>query len=144
MGGLDDLGGALEVGLEVGLVGAVVHDGGEAGLDAGEGLVVGAVIEVQGNGDGDVLVLNELLDHVGDNLEAGLPLGSTAGALDDQRGLELLAGVKDGRGPLKVVGVESTNAVVALLCGLKHCGCVNEHVSLTSQLKNKQKTEQHT
>ena len=109
-------------------MGAVVHDGGEAGLDALVALLVGAVVEVQGDGDGDVLVLDELVDHVGDDLEAGLPLGGAAGALDDERGLELLAGVQDGRGPLEVVGVEGTNAVVALLGALEHGSCVDEHV----------------
>ena len=91
-------------------------------------LLVGAVVEVQGDGDGNVLVLDELVDHVGDDLEAGLPLGGAAGALDDERGLELLAGVQDGRGPLEVVGVERADAVVALLGTLKHGLGVNEHV----------------
>ena len=128
MSDLHDLGGAGEVGLKVGLVGAVVHDGGEAGLDALEGVLVGAVVKVKGNGDGDVLVLDELVNHLGDDLEAGLPLGGTRGALNDDRALQLLRGIQDGRGPLEVVGIEGTNAVVALLGALEHGSCVDEHV----------------
>ena len=128
--GLDDLGRALEVDLEAGLVGAVVHDGGEAGLDALEDVLVGAVVEVEGHGHGDVLVLKELLDDVSADLVAALPLGSAAGALDDDRGLELLGGVKDRGRPLEVVGVERADGVVALLGTLEHGSCVNEHIDL--------------
>ena len=131
MGKLHDLGGVGKVGLEVLLVRAVVHDGGKAGVDALKGGLVGAVIEVKGNGHGDVLGLDEVLHHVGDELKGSLPLGSTAGALDDERRLQLLTGIQNGRGPLKVVGVECTNTIVALLGALKHCGCIDEH-SVTS------------
>ena len=130
MGGLDDLLGALEVELEGLLVGAVVHDGGEAGLDALEDVLIGAVVEVHGNRDGDVHVLDEVLDEVGDDLVAGLPLGGAGGALDDDGGLELLGGGEDARGPLEVVGVERADGVVALLRGLKHGSSVDEHVDL--------------
>ena len=136
VGELDDLGRAVDVGLEVGLVGAVIHDRGEAGLDALETSLVGAVVQVQGNRHGNVLVLDELTHHVSDDLEAGLPLGGTRGALDDDRALRLLGGVEDGGGPLEVVGVEGTNAVVALLGVLKHSGCIDEHV-ITSVVEDR-------
>ena len=54
VGQLHELLGALDVGLELGLVRAVVHDGGEARVDALEAVLIGAVIEVQGDGDGNV------------------------------------------------------------------------------------------
>ena len=111
-------------------MGAVVHDGGEAGLDALEDVLVGAVVEVEGNRDGDVLVLDELLHHVGDDLVADLPLGGATRALDDDRGLELLGGVENRGRPLEVVGVEGANGVVTLHSGLEHGSSVNEHVDL--------------
>ena len=130
VGGLDDLLGALEVEVEGLLVGAVVHDGGEAGLDALEDVLVGAVVKVERNGHGNVLVLDELLHDVSDDLVADLPLGGAARALDDDRGLQLLGGVKNRGRPLEVVGVEGANGVVALLSGLEHGSSVNEHVDL--------------
>ena len=130
VGGLDDLLGALEVEVEGLLVGAVVHDGGEAGLDALEDVLVGAVVEVQGHGHGDVLVLDELLHDVSHDLVADLPLGGAARALDDDRGLQLLGGVQDRGRPLEVVGVEGAHGVVALGRGLEHGSSVDEHVDL--------------
>ena len=93
------------------------------------------MIEVQGNRHGDVLVLDELLHEVGDDLVAGLPLGGTGGALEDDRGLQLLGGVEDRGRPLEVVGVERADGVVALGGGLQHGSGVDEHVDLHTLLE---------
>ena len=128
MGKLDELGGVLEVRLEVLLVGAVIHDGGEASLDGLEAVLVGAVIEVKGNRHGDVEGVHHVDDDVVAQLEAGHPLGGASGALDDERALELLGSREDAVGPLDVVRVERAEAVVALLGRLEHVRSVNEHV----------------
>ena len=128
MAELHDLGGALKVNLERGLVGAVVHDGGKTSVDSLEAVLVGAVIEVHGNRNGDVHVVNKISHDVANDLEAHLPLGGTSGALNDNRSLELLGGLKNGARPLEVVGVEGGDAVVTLYGGLEHSGCINEHV----------------
>ena len=54
VGGLDDLDSVIEICLEVLLMRAVVHDGGEACVDALKDILKRAMVEVQGNGDGDV------------------------------------------------------------------------------------------
>ena len=131
MGKLDDLLGAVEVELEGLLMGAVVHDGGEPGLDALEAVLVGTVIEMERHGDGDVQGLDGGLHHIGADLVAAHPLGGTAGALHDERGLRLLGGSEDGERPLEVVGVECAERVVAGLGFLEHLCCVDEH-GLTS------------
>ena len=121
------LGGTVEVHLEVGLMGAVVHDGGKAGLDALEAVLVRAVVEVKGNGHRDAHRLSQGVHNLGNDLEARLPLGGTGGALDDDGRLRLLGGSEDGTGPLKVVGVERGDGVVALFGRTKHRGSANEH-----------------
>jgi hypothetical protein len=125
VGDLHELLGVGDVRGEVLLVRAVVHDRGEAGLDALVAVLVRAVVEVEGHRHGDVLVLDELVDERGDDLEAGLPLGGAARALDDQRGLLGLGGVEDRRRPLQVVRVERADAVVPGLGLLEHVGCVD-------------------
>ena len=127
MGDLDDLGGLLEVDLEGLLMGAVVHDRREASVDALQAVLIGAMVEVKGDRHGDVLVLDEVLDDVGDDLERNLPLGSSARALDDNGRLSGLGGVEDRRGPLEVVGVECGDGVMALRCGVQHVFCAYEH-----------------
>ena len=87
MGELHELLGAVEVELEGLLVGAVVHDGGEARLDGLEAVLVRTMVEVERHGDGHAGRLDGGLDHVGADLEAAHPLGGTGGALDDQRAI---------------------------------------------------------
>ena len=127
MGDLDDLGGLLEVDLEDLLMGAIVHDRREASVDALQAVLVGAMVEMKGNRYGNVLVLDEVLDDVGDDLERDLPLGSTARALDDDGRLSGLSGVENRRSPLEVVGVECGDGVMALRCGVQHVFCAYEH-----------------
>ena len=127
MSELDDLLGAVEVELEGLLVGAVIHDRGEAGLDALEAVLVGTVIEVKSDGHGGTGGLDGSLDHVGADLEAAHPLGSASGALKDQRRLGLLSSLEDGERPLKVVGVERAEGIVTGLGLLQHICCVDEH-----------------
>ena len=46
------------------LVAAIEHDGGEAGGNAGLGTLIGAVIQMQGNGNGDAQALVLSLIHI--------------------------------------------------------------------------------
>ena len=85
------------------------------------------MVEVHGNGHGDLHVVAEVAHDVGNGLEALLPLGGAGGALDDDGALELLGCGEDGTGPLKVVGVEGRHGVVALLGGLKHLCSIDKH-----------------
>ena len=62
MGQGDQLGGLGDV-LVDGVVAAIEHDGGEAGGNAGLGTLISAVIQMQGNGNGDAQALVHGLDH---------------------------------------------------------------------------------
>ena len=105
----------------------IVHNRGEASLDALEAVLVRTVIKVQGDGNGHTGCLDGGLHHVGADLEAAHPLSSTSGALKNQRGLRLLGGLENGERPLEVVGVEGAQRVVTGLGLLEHLCCVNEH-----------------
>ena len=100
VGELDELLRAVEVELESLLVGAVIHDGREAGLDGLEAILIGTVIEMQGDWNGNAGGLDGGLDHVGADLETAHPLGSASGALNDKRGLGLLSSLEKSEGPL--------------------------------------------
>ena len=127
MSELDEFLGAVEVELEGLLMGTVIHDRGEAGLDALEAVLIRTVIEVKSDGNGNTRSLNSGLDHVCADLEAAHPLSSASGALKNQRRLGLLGSLKNGKRPLQVVGVESAESVVTGLCLLQHICCVDEH-----------------
>ena len=103
-----------------GIVRAVEHDGAKAGFDALLGALIGAVVKVQRNGNGDV----ELFEHSGDHAYNGLVAAHIfAGALgnaENDRRVELLRGEQNGFCPLKVVDVELTYCVVACLCFGEH------------------------
>lgn len=122
-----ELRGVLHVDVEVLLVGAVVHDGGEAGVDALEAGVVGAVVEVQGDGHGEVQGVVHGVHEGGDGLVAGLVLAGAHGALDDEGRLGLLGRQHDGVAPLEVVGVEGADGVVAGDGVVEHLLGIDEH-----------------
>ena len=130
MGKLHELRGVLDVDVEGLLVGAIVHDGREASVHCLEAGLIGAVVEVKRHRNRDVHILDEVVDDSSNDVVAALILCCTHGALDDQRGLLLLSCGQDCLGPLEVVGVESTKAVVALLGGLEHVRCIDKHCYL--------------
>ena len=130
MGELHELLGAVEVELEGLLVGAVIHDGGEAGLDSLEAVLIGTVIEVERHRNGHAGSLDGSLHHIGADLEAAHPLGSTSGALNDQRALGLFSSLEKSERPLQVVGVEGTESIMSGLSLLEHVSCIDEHMNL--------------
>ena len=120
MGILDDLAGQGDVVLEA-VGGAVDHDGGEAAVDAAlAGLEVGAVIQMQD--DGDIRVLDDgSLDQLHQIGVVGI--GARAlGNLQDDGGLQLAAGLGDALHDLHVVDVESADGVAAVVSLLEHFG----------------------
>ena len=124
MGILDDLAGQGDVVLEA-VGGAVDHDGGEAAVDAAlAGLEVGAVIQMQD--DGDIRVLDDgSLDQLHQIGVVGI--GARAlGNLQDDGGLQLAAGLGDALHDLHVVDVEGADGVAAGIGLLEHLGTGNE------------------
>ena len=110
-----------------GIVRTVEHDGGEAGVDAGLGALVGAVIQVQRHGNGDAQALIHGADHGGNGLEAGHILAGALGDAQDDRALHGLGLEQDALGPFQVVDVELPDAIVAVTCLEQHIGCVYQH-----------------
>lgn len=121
--------GAVEIGLEVGLVRTVVHNGRKACVHGLEAILIGTMIEVQSNRNRNVESLNASFDHIGTNLVAAHPLGSAARALHDKRRLGLLGSLENSERPFQVVGVEGAQTVMAGFSILKHVACVNEHTN---------------
>ena len=117
-----------------GVVAAVEHDGGEASLHAGLAALVGAVVQVQSNGDGDAHGIDHSVHHGGDGLEAGHVLASTLGDAQDDRALHFLTGGQNSLGPLQVVDVELRHTVVAITSLNQHFGCIYQHYSLPPQI----------
>ena len=124
VGDADNLLGLLDVLLNA-VVGAVEHNGGEAVLHGLQGGVIGAVVQVQGNGDRDVQGLEHAVDHAGHRVEAAHILASALGHAEDNRGIALLGGEQDSLGPLQVVDVELANSVLAGLGLGEHFFCGN-------------------
>ena len=102
-----------------GLGGGVDHDGGKAAVDAGlAGLEVGAVVQVQGDGDVGALDDSGLhqLDQIG---VVGIGTGAL-GNLQDHRGVDLAGGLGDALNDLHVVDVEGADGVPAVIGLGKH------------------------
>ena len=73
----------------------------------------------------DLLILDDIPDHVSNILEAGHILACALGNLDDDGSLRLLSGLQNCLCPLKVVEVESTDRIVTGISGLDHFFCRN-------------------
>ena len=118
VGVLHDLAGDLDV-LGKGLGGSVDHNGGKAAVDAGlAGLKVGAVIQVQG--DGDIGALDDgglhQLHQVG---VVGIGPGAL-GDLEDQRGVDLAGRLGDTLDNLHIIDVEGADSIPAVIGLLEH------------------------
>ena len=118
---LDDLLGDLDV-LGKGLGGGVDHNGGEAAVDAAlAGLKVGAVVQMQN--DGDIGAANYgSLDQF-DQIVVVRVGASTLGDLQDNGSVLFLAGFGDALNDFHVVDVESADGVAAVVSLLEHFGC---------------------
>ena len=113
VGVLHNLLGDLDVLLE-GLGGGVDHDGGKAAVDAGlAGLKVGAVVQMQH--DGDVGALDDgglhQLHQIG---VVGVGPGAL-GHLEDQRSIQIPGSLSDALDDLHVVDVERADGVSAVV-----------------------------
>ena len=123
---LSKLSGLFEVLFE-GKRGTVEHDGGEPCIDASLGSFIVTVVEVKGDGDRDAHGVDEVVDHVDDELVAAHVLGCAHGSLDDNGGIGLLGTLQDGLGPFQVVDVESADAVSAFAGSDHHISSGNCH-----------------
>ena len=117
-----------------GIVAAVEHDGGEAGLNAGLAALVGAVVQMQSNGNSDAHGIDHGADHGGNGLETGHVLTSTLGNAQNDGALHFLAGGQDCLGPLQIIDVELRHTVVAIACLEQHFGCIYQHYSLPPKI----------
>ena len=102
---------------------AVDHNGGEAAVDAGlAGFEVGAVVQMQNNGDigaANYGSLDQLDQIVVVRVGAG-----TLGNLEDNGSVLFLAGLSDALNDFHVVYVERTNCITAMISLFKHLsGC---------------------
>ena len=135
MGVLNDLLGDLDILLE-GLGGGIDHNGGKAAVNAAlAGLKVGAVVQMEHNGDLGALDHGGLhqLDQVG---VVGIGAGAL-GNLEDHGSLFFLTGLGNALDDLHVVDVEGADGVAARIGLLEHFGGCNErHGTTTPFLKN--------
>ena len=122
MGQRHQLGGFGHV-LFDGVVAAVEHDAGEAGLETGLGALVAAVIQVEGHRHRDAQAAHHGAHHGGHGLIAGHILARALGHAQDHRAVQLLRGQQHGFGPFQVVDVELAHGIVAVAGLLKHFGC---------------------
>ena len=120
MGVLNHLAGQGNV-LLIGLGAGVDHDGGKAAVDAGlAGLEVGAVVQMQGDGD-----LGAFDDGSLDQLDEVGVVGIGAGALgnlEDDGSVLFFAGLGDALHDLHIVDVESADSIAAVIGFLEHLG----------------------
>ena len=128
MGQGDQLGGLGDV-LVDGVVAAIEHDGGEAGGNAGLRTLIGAVIQMQGNGNGDAQALVHGLDHGSNGLETGHIFAGTLRNTEDDGGVHLLCSEQNALGPFQVVNVELTDGIVAIACFQQHIGSIYQHIT---------------
>ena len=133
MGVLHHLAGDLDI-LGEGLGGGVDHHRGEAAVDAAlAGLEIGAVVQMQH--DGDVGAAGHSGFH---QLHQIGVIGVGAGALadlQDDGSVLLLAGLGDALHDLHIVDVEGADGVAAGICLLKHfLGCYqcHNHISFSA------------
>ena len=124
MGILDDLAGQGDVVLEA-VGGAVDHDGGEAAVDAAlAGLEVGAVIQMQD--DGDIRVLDDgSLDQLHQIGVVGIGAGAL-GNLQDHGSVLLLASLGNALHDLHIVDVERADGIAAIIGFLEHFSRSNQ------------------
>ena len=121
-----------------GIMAAVKHDGGETGLNAGLGTLVGAVIQMQGYGNRDAQAFIHGLYHGGNGFKAAHILAGAFGNTQDHRALHFFALQQNAFGPLQIVDVELGYTVMAVTGLQEHIGCVYQHNKLpTFQIQTK-------
>lgn len=121
MGVFNDFFGRFDV-LFIGESGGVDHDAGETSIN---GLFADfdgfAVVEVKGEfGIGEFLGRDVA---EGADIERVHEFPSTAAHHDDDRGLEVVSGTKDGAHDVEVVEIESSDTVFAFMGTAEHFGC---------------------
>ena len=103
-----------------GIVRSVEHYGRVTCFDASLCSFVSTMIKVKSNGNGDTHGSDKIVNHINYHLVSAHVLCSTFGSLDNNRCIGLLNCLKDALSPLKVVGVESRNCIVAFFCFVNH------------------------
>ena len=106
-------------------MGAVKHHRGETVLHRLQGALIGAVVQVQRNGNGDVQGFEHPFHHAGDGVITAHILASALRHAKDNRRVALLGSEQDGLGPLQVVDVKLSNGILAFLGLLEHFFCGN-------------------
>ena len=110
-----------------GVVGAIEHDGGKASFNAGLCALIGAVVQVQGNGNRDAERFIHCAHHGGNGLETGHIFAGTLGNTQDNRALHGLSLKQNAPGPFQVIDIELANTIVAVTSFEEHIGCIYEH-----------------
>ena len=123
----DEFGGFLDVFVDR-IVRTVEHNGGKAGVDALEAALVGAVVEVERDRNGDLHLPDHRTHHRGDGAEAAHILARALRDAENDRGTEFLRGLKDRLRPFEIVDVELTDGVFARHRLFKHFLCRNQHL----------------
>ena len=123
---LSEFSGLFEVLVE-GECGTIKHDGGVPGLDAGFGSLIVAVVKVKGDRDGDAHGVDEVVDHVDNEIVAAHVLGSTHRGLNNDRSIGFLRALQNGLSPFEVVDIESTNTVTTFTGSDYHVSSRNCH-----------------
>ena len=103
-----------------GVVRAVEHDRREARIDALVAAFIGAVVEVERHGNGDLELVDHRLDHVGDGLKTAHILARALAYAEDDGGVKLLRGEQDRFRPFEIVDVELADGIFARLCFCEH------------------------
>ena len=75
---------------------------------------------MKGNGNCDAESLDHTLNHTDDGLIAAHIFACTLGYAENNGGVHLLCGKKNGLGPFKIVDVKLANSIVARFCLVKH------------------------
>ena len=88
-------------------------NGGETGRDGFLGALIGAMVQMQRNGNRDVQLLNHGLDHRRNGGVAAHILGSAFAHTQNHGGVQLLSGRQDRLGPFQVVDVEMADGITA-------------------------------
>ena len=105
------------------IVGSVEHDGRKSGFDTLVAGVISAVVQMQGNRNGDVQLFQHSVYHSYNGLIAAHVLSCALGNAEDNGRIQLLSRLKDGLRPLQVVDVELANRIMAGFRLVEHFFC---------------------
>ena len=105
----------------------VEHNGRKSGLNAAVATLVGAMVQVKRNRNGDLQFVDHRLYHIGNGLKAAHIFPCALGNAENDGRIEFLRGLQDRFRPFQVVDVELTYGIMAGFCFYKHFFCGNKH-----------------